>query len=331
MKINGVCSVFNCFQYKRNNFSVYNNQLPCDTVSFSGKKNKNISERENIIEAANVGKEIYNLLINGASKADVANLLESRSKNLSVKSIEAVNQIGRNPDDYNAFFSSKISPEITPLDSVLYLDMSTKPMDKTSKFLFALDVAHEYTHYLQDKDFYKFLKDLSGGDDNYASLITGFGDLFYANFDDSFIQINILKAVEPQDFLPYLQYKQMIPRIANVTKQNILTKNGIRNTSEFRKIVSDKYNNIVVDVLKYLINDPKNVPPEVLDTLSGFDSKDFDKLFSDVKKYVQYNIKKEKEANMTESRLSKKILGTKDSINKDLYVNFFELLEDSFQ
>ena len=314
------------------NFNTYKNQnqvqkpnltLPFDSVSFSAK-----SKRANDFnaEAAKVGHSIYNMLLENKGQQDIYQELQRKAPQAKIRDISCLSEYNINSNEYAAYFSSKIVNDLLPCDMQFFL-RSENPRTQTEKMLRAMDIAHEYTHYLQvsslqDRKAYKAISN----DVNYMSIVAGIGDIVFSIFDGK-IKADVLQGV----FADAIDFRIMniIPKVKYVNQQTILNGAGAKNTSDFNRSMNSLYELIYIKNFEELVRHPERIAPEFQDTFFEIlnSREKLEKLMKDVKKYCSLNAAREKQALKTETILAKQIMKTSQTLNYDAHHIFHDMLE----
>lgn len=301
-----------------------NLMLPNDTISFSAKAERNSSDFS--YAATKIGHEIYDMLLENKSQREIYSAIQSKAPDIRIRNINCLSELHIDDDDYAAYFSSKLGSDMHPEDMQMFL-RSENPKSKIEKMLRAMDIAHEYTHYLQtssgyDGNSYKKITN----DAIYMSIIVSLGDKIFSIFDGEF-KLQALYDI----FKDSIDFRIMniIPKVKSVTQQDILKGADVRNKSEFKKRIEAIYNQIFRILLKELIENPERIQPEFqekfYETLKTQNS--LAKLVEDVKKYCSICAQREKQALKTESILAKQIMKTTQPLNYDANYMYHELLE----
>lgn len=317
----------------RNNYS--NNQitlkpnltLPNDSVCFCAKAKKNNEDFSQ--KAAKVGREIYNLLLTDTNQGEIYKFIHSKAPNATIRDISHLKEMHIDSEAFAAYFAMKIDDNLHPKDMEFYL-RNEIPNSKTQKMTRAMDIAHEYTHYLQAS---------SGADRNrnkkitndpiYLGLIMGVGDRIFSVFDGK-IKADILHdiIIDAVDF----RTMSIVPKVKYVDKQSVLKGAKVKDEAEFKEIMVALFNDICTSGLIELAKNPQRIAPqyqemfyEIMDS-----SEKIEKLTQDIKTYCSYNAIRERQALKTESILAKQILKTDESLNYDANYIYHELLEKAF-
>lgn len=337
MKISQI-PVFNLYQNKTQRPAIKLNTLNCDTVSFSAKKKKtDNSKTPNVRTSVELGKEIVEGLSKGASKKQITYLVQRQMPSLHVKSTKEIGKFSINPDGYVAYFTSALEDDFEMnKNMVMYLNQQPfKFGDSTEKLIFAMDVAHEYTHALQVQEGteQELLKQLSGNDINYAKTITAIANMTFEIMDRKLQERFILGYFgSPNDRINFMKYGREIPREAFVTKQNLLANMKLQNESDFKKLAVHEFQIAFLETIDFMVKHPQNVDTPILDCLIKLAQTDrMEELSEKTKQLCKHLANIEAEARTTESVLAKNILGTNKTLNIDCYINYFEILNKALQ
>lgn len=153
MKVNFLTNygnVLNISNKRNNNRTNYLNNPLCeikDSVSFSAKRK---TGKRSSQQAGNLGLDIYK---NALSKdCNLAQTIKTQAPDIEVLPIIKMPQIGDTKPDYAAFFSAQIDKDFNCNNYKMYIDENFYFGDETEALTKAMDIAHEYTHYLQAKN-----------------------------------------------------------------------------------------------------------------------------------------------------------------------------------
>jgi len=334
MKISSISN----YSYVKNNQSKsfsplkHNHQLQKDTISFTSKSLITNAFGENIKQATNLGRQIYNKLSRGVDRNELAKLINQEFPNVSVKAIEELDI--EDKALYFAFYTHKINSDFTPKFSELFIDFKNSN-NPTLNMIGACETAHEYTHLIQSyslKEIEEY-RALAQNDKEYLEVIAGFGDSIFKYFD-TVEQVNMARgAFSTQDAMSAQIYGKLVPRKNDVTKNLLIAKSPYANEKEFRANVNKVFNDYFNLASKQLLTLPDNqVLPRLKEKYRQvLASNGLDKLRQDVKKYLEISAKKEKEAYAVESQVAKTILKTTDSLNIDSFPLYYQMLENAFK
>lgn len=308
----------------------FNYELKADTVSFSGKNKKTPNMQSHDKIGTQFGREFYSMLNENYTVPEILEKLNKTETDLTIKDIEELRALSINPIYYRAFFNSKLKGDFIPKDMQLYLRLNEKLETNTDKLLFAMDVAHEYTHYSQTKsgDYYNTISEIADGDTEYGMVLAAIGDHVFTIFDT---QINNSFAYSVLKNSKFNKNGIAIPEEAYINKQQIMNQMGMKNEAAFKKYLKGSFDAGYIETCKTIINNPEmadETMARVFNKLSKTPN-GFDKLMSDVKKYCSLQAKREKEARKAESNLAKKILKSSGTINYDVFPLYYEILEEA--
>ncbi len=318
---------------KINNSSLkHNYQLQKDTVSFASKSIITNSFGENIKEATNFGKQVFNKLSRGAQQEELSSLIHQEYPEVEVKPMKELDI--EDKDLYFAYYTHKINPDYTPKIPQLFVDIKGSN-NATANMISACETAHEYTHLIQSYSArtFKEYEAISKGDIEYLEVVSGFGDSIFKYFDTK-EQADMVKGVfGMQDLVNLQMYQKFVPRKCDVTKNMLITKSSYANEKEFRSSVNSTYDYCFDLMSRELLSMPDTqVLPRLKEkykeiVLSG----GLDKLKQDVRKYIAISARNEKEAYATESQLARTILKTTDSLNIDGFPLYYQMLENALK
>ncbi len=305
--------------------------LKADSISFSSNYTKS-SQR--IDEAVSLGYEIY---FNSIKKQgfDPQKFLAKKEKDVQILSMDLLKKGKPDADNYCAYFSCEYDDDINPYDMKLYIGQRPKTTSSMPNILHAMEVAHEYTHFLQTKEKYDsdFIRELSNADKEYTLLLNGLGGAVFSIFDNAIQAKFVSNSFDKNDIAAFLKYKQIAPVAKNVNKEDLLYKNGFENQEKFEKELNTLFDLIYDKVFEEINTNSPNVEPRVKNAFMTYLAKEgsIGQLKKDVRKYCGFIAQTEFEAYSTESKLAKKVLQIPSGLNIDAFTIYYDLLSGAFK
>ncbi len=335
MKVNFLTNygnVLNISNKRNNNRTNYLNNPLCeikDSVSFSAKRKtgKRSSQKAGVL-----GLDIYK---NALSKdCNLAQTIKTQAPDIEVLPIIKMPQIGDTKPDYAAFFSAQIDKDFNCNNYKMYIDENFYFGDETEALTKAMDIAHEYTHYLQAKNGEEgdFLRSISD-EWEYFGALSAIVSLVFKKFDTE-IQAHTLMPLfyNMQDMADNKKYNRIIPKQRNITREIILKANGYNNMKEFCSEMNQIFEAQFYKTKRLIETMPKEkIDPNIQACISKAEKNGkLDELKEHLRMYCAFNAQKEKEAYLAECEVAKGALKTRKPINSDAFPLFYDMLYDAF-
>ena len=310
----------------------YLKKLSCDTVSFSS--NPKALKDSRINQAVDLGYKIYdNSVKNKGLK--VAEIIKEKEPNVQVLPISELAKERFDASNYAAYFSFDFSDDIEPIDIKLYASLEPKNDSRMLQLIYAMEIAHEYTHLKQQTDRYdtEFLQKIAKGNREYLTLLNGLAGRIFSAFDTQVQANQVLLTLNEKDIEAFSKYSQITPVAKNIHTNGFLKANNFSNQDEFNEFVDDVFEYLFNGTLSKIAQDSTEVEKRVQDAFKTYISSggSIEQLKEDSKKYCAHCAKTEIEAYTTESKLAKRILKVKDGLNIDAFVIYYDLLAKALE
>lgn len=303
-----------------------------DTVSFSGK----IEPRKNNNQiASDLGVQIYNQSLKKHMGIDeISQIINSETNNLTIKPIEDLQEEISDYQNYEAYFISQTNPNFTTSNHEMYINTNKPRPSKTEKLLLAMNVGHEYTHFLQNNTITSKLEDICNGDYEYAKIVQFLGIETFKKFDTTIQAQAVISTMmdNPETRLSFQKYGCVVPQKQQINKQNIFKSLNLSNEKEFNNYIQNAYEEEFLSILGKAIENPdilNLILPYITNENGDVDESKIMKLLQDSQKYCVLTSDSEKEAYKTESDIAKRILNTPSVLNIDIFPMYYSLLENA--
>lgn len=342
MKINPLINYNNLFTLKSSNLSKENlnnkkfisnslKPLTKDSVNFGAAM---VDYPETVKEAMELGMSIYENEIKKTK--DTKQIINTKAPDVEVLPREKLAEIMKPEEvqNYAAYFEECLGRNFTSYGYRMFIDDKSSK-DKNTALFKAMEISHEYTHYLQAKQGrdVKFLKGISDEWEYFGSLMA-LSSIVFQKFDKELQAYTMYPVFDnAQDGESIAKYNRFLPYKRKITKEDILNMNKYSSEETFQK----KVNKIFDVEFKKMINEIPKIPSKSMDPIikavvaQMVNEGREEELKEDLRKYCALNAQKEKEAYMTESAVAKEIIKTRKPINLDAFVLYYDMLQNAFE
>ena len=325
MKISPINLIQNNYSLSHSPKTIQN--LRYDSVSFTSSK---IEEQRRTKEAVDLGREIYAKFSNNG-KCNISKIVNSRVKNIKIVPMSEFHKENPSAELYTAFFSYDFYDDFRPKEARMYIGDFPQENSPTARLLYAIDVAHEFTHAKQMDDDLKSIKTMSQGNIDYARAIIGVGDAIFQYYETQTEAQMVSKSLDSNDFAQMFVYKKPVPRKGFITKEKLLALNNFRDEQDFQKQMNNIFEMVFDAFFELSSKESPNVDPRVRKgVLKVVSDGQEEKFKNDIRAYVADCAQREKEAYTTESELAKKILKV-DNVNTEAFKIYYTMLRDALK
>ena len=293
-----------------------------DSVTFTGLS-EYVKNNPNIKEAVNFGYELYK-----NPNVEPEKIIKNYTDEVEIVNFEGC----RNTEE--AFLDLNFSKDFKPINIKIHTIKKPKSNLKQHKMAYALNLAHEYTHYkrVTSPKENEFIKRLAGYDFEYLTMLIPVGDRVFCDLDMEKLDFT-KKIFNFVDILNEKLFKAPIPRKKSFKREDVLASQNMRTKKQFKKHIIKLFDKAFEDTISSITSHDKDIDPVIIKKTEKILSQKggLEKLKADVKKYCMYNASNEKEAHATECMLARKILNTNHQINYDSYVIYYSMLENALR
>ena len=311
------------------NYSIKNNKQllytqNIDTVSFSAKNIRQKPLDPRVKEAVDFSTKINDLTLNNnLSFQTVSDIISQNVSDIKILPVEKLAELGINPKEYDAMFNVDFCNNFTTTNKRLYVNFPPQNANTKHLVTFLMNISHEYTHALQDKDneTFKALIGIAGENIEHINAINTITNCTFDYFDKQ-IKYSSVKSLtqSPEDRADLFKYRTIVPREGKASKQMVLANLGMTSEKEFNNFIKKSFEKSFEQTMKLA-----NETPEIKDVIPHKDKPE--RFKKEVLRFCIYRAREEKEAYKTESEVARKFLNTNETLNIDIYPIYYEMLE----
>ncbi len=308
----------------------YLKPLSRDTVSFSARAKFADELPENVKTASEFGRKLYEQLSLNPENTDLISFVSQNSSKLTVLPLS---ELGEN--SYCAYYTKDVLNDGTSVNQKMYINNDTSDInDNLSAMLRTMEIAHEYTHFLQDNECSE-IELLSQMSDNplYTYPLCYMSNMMFKYYDNE-LQANTVLHVfnNYHDKKAFEKYNRIVPSKRNITKEDLIAGSPLKTEENFNNVVNEKFDSEFNKIKQQLITHPQSKEEEYCGKFFSFmdEQGKTDELKQNIRKLISLAAKKEVEAYTTEANLARDFLKTRKTINLDAFPIYYSLIAEAF-